>query len=66
MRRLTRCVFPPGADTVRELKERLEAEPYLMETVFRAPDGEDYWLDDGHGAGFPWNGAGEGKTASPG
>jgi len=55
MRRLTRsarCVSPPGADTVRELEERLEAEPYLMETVFRAPDGEDYWLDDGHGAGF--------------
>ncbi|MBQ3957172.1 MAG: hypothetical protein II680_14885, partial [Clostridia bacterium] len=59
-----RYADPRYADTVRTLEGLLEAEPYLMETVFRAPDGADYWLDDGHGAGLAWNGAGKGREGS--
>lgn len=47
------------ADVQRELYAILEGEPYLMETVFRAPDGGDYWLNFGGGAGFAQNGAGK-------
>ena len=59
-----RYADPRYADTVRALEGLLEAEPYLMETVFRAPDGADYWLDDGHGAGLAWNGAEKGREGS--
>lgn len=31
----------------------------LMETVFRASDGGDYWLNFGGGVGFAQNGAGK-------
>ena len=49
---------PRYAETIRELTGLLKAEPNLMETVFRPyTDGGDYWLNDGHGAGFAFNGA---------
>ena len=49
---------PRYAGTIRELTALLEAEPDLMETVFRPyADGGDYWLNDGTGAGFAFNGA---------
>jgi arylsulfatase A-like enzyme len=47
---------PRYADIIAELTQLLEAEPHLMDTVFRTPDGEDYWLNYGNGAGFAANG----------
>ncbi|MBQ8512980.1 MAG: sulfatase-like hydrolase/transferase [Clostridia bacterium] len=52
-----RYADPRYADAVRELTAILEAEPHLMETVFRPyEDGGDYWLNYGGGAGFEANG----------
>lgn len=48
---------PRYADVIRELTAILEAEPHLMDTVFRPyADGGDYWLNYGDGAGFEANG----------
>ena len=38
-----------------ELLALLKNEPYLLETVFREPDGKDYWLNAGSGAGLENN-----------
>ena len=52
-----RFADPAYGETVRELTALLENEPDLMKTVFRPyKDGGDYWLNDGNGAGFAFNG----------
>ncbi|MBE6607754.1 MAG: hypothetical protein E7633_04300 [Ruminococcaceae bacterium] len=44
---------PRYADKIKELTDILESHPYLLETILRDPvNGEDYWLNDGNGAGF--------------
>jgi len=48
---------PRYTETLRELKGLLERELHLIETVFRPyENGGDYWLNDGNGAGFAFNG----------
>lgn len=48
---------PRYRDVIDQLMKLLEAEPYLLETVFRPwGDGGDYWLNNGSGAGFAANG----------
>ena len=44
---------PKYSDKIKELTALIEGHPYLMETIFRDPaNGEDYWLNDGNGAGL--------------
>ncbi len=43
-------------DAIRGLTKLLDAEPYLMETIFWSDEnGRDYWLDGGNGAGLAAN-----------
>lgn len=46
---------PQYAAVRDELYGLLKAEPYLLETIFRTPDGADYWLNLGSGAGLECN-----------
>ncbi|MBP3333104.1 MAG: sulfatase-like hydrolase/transferase [Clostridia bacterium] len=44
---------PEYADKIKELTSIIEGHPYLTETIFRDfTTGEDYWLNDGKGAGL--------------
>ena len=50
---------PEYKDIINELKEILKEKPGLTETLFREPDGADYWADLGNGPGLSRNGLSE-------